>query len=230
MVKERIRDFDDACLRGQRRPDPMSIVRELGLHEIDVPAPPPRPLVSDPDDDDLDADANDAEDWSLPGPAFGPLSPEEAVDRVMLVQSRFVGEELLDAWDEEFPVLSDEVYDACIRRLTEDQSELVDYGVALAWFALGGMDTPSDHRFDPANLRLSFDDLWSRLKSIRDVDALLARSQIHGASQPMIFRATLAACAARNEFREQASLQTLIAIASWIEVLTGELARINFER
>jgi hypothetical protein len=228
LMKVRIAEYDADVLRGRPRPDPMHLVRELGLDEIDLPPPPPRPLLEEDDVDDADDSTDD--DVRLPEPATDPLTPEELIDRLLHVRRHLAFHDVLDVWDEEFPVLSDAVGDSIGNRLSAEEADFAVYAIALAWFALGGMETPRAHRFDVARLRLAFADLRSQLESLREVDAIMARLETLCAGQPLVIRAIFAFCQQPEEVRTRWSFAGLVTTFAWIDTLTAELSRIFGKR
>lgn len=233
MLKAQIHECDEATLRGKWLPDPMVLVRELGLTELDVPAPPSRPVPACLAEEVAAAcRSGDAGTGPAEAPVYRPgvLPESEVVDRLLLVERRYPTDtELVDDWASACPDLADIVEDICLEIDERDMYvAVVEAGVALAWAILGGAATGRTLRMDDARLRFGFDDAWDRLNADGTTEHIVARMGAMWPSQPAITSFILLRLINDSQRRGEPSgtvIEPLIALAAWLDAAGPELER-----
>ena len=147
LLKTRIASADGDRLRGRPFTDPLPVVRELGLAELDRPAPPERPCPPEFLEDEDDPTAPPAALPPLP-PATHRLDADEAGRRADEIYHLFpTDDDLLEAWDAACPGLSELIVDHIPDDYNDDEIEDLEFALALAWAILSG-GTPRKLRLE----------------------------------------------------------------------------------
>lgn len=164
MVKERVRSTDRNQTEEGGESDPIVLVRDLGLTELDVPAPPglylpPRAVLP-----------------PLPAAA---LTEEEVITRIGRLTDAYPDvEDLIETFEEEAPEVEDLLMALGDEEDVTQADRLLELLTAQAWFILFPQGAP-EHAIDPRAVEAAIDeafDRWNEFDEQRareDIDLLL---------------------------------------------------------
>ena len=164
MVKERVRSTDRNQIEEGGESDPIALVRDLGLTELDVPAPPglylpPRAILP-----------------PLPAAA---LTEEEVITRVGRLTDAYPNvEDLIETFEEEAPDVEDLLMALGDEEGDTQADRMMELLTAQAWFILFPQGAP-ERSIDPRAVETAIDEAferWNEFDEQRakdDIDLLL---------------------------------------------------------
>jgi hypothetical protein len=223
LLKQFIRSHDRANLEKGRTDDINWLLRDLGATELIFDPPPLRPIPAY-------LDAEQEEDWldeqPLPCPTLpaGPLSEEEALDRLEAVRAEFPDvNEMQAAFREEAPDLM-----ALIESLTKDTGGKLDMDVFVVtssqlWFSFFPSGTACGI-INHERFRSEFDQAALKLSSIA---SSAANHVLETGRQPhlvgIIASTALQNCIQNKELRNSVSAKCLVLLVMFLHALANEL-------